>query len=225
MRANRGLGLAIGAALARQGIHVVLTGRDPQATSRAAAGLAIEGLPVSSHQLDITDTASVARAFADVANEHGRLDILINNAGIAIDRRQPAASADMERVAATLDTNLLGAWRCSTAAVQEMRRNRYGRIVNVTSHLATAAEMGAGNVSYRVAKAGLNALTRILADELKDDNILVNAASPGRIATRMAYGETTATPESAAETYTWLATLLDNGPTGQLFHDRSPLSW
>lgn len=151
--------------------------------------------------------------------------MLVNNAAIAIDRGQNASAADMEKVRATLDTNIMGAWRCCTAAIPEMRKHRYGRIVNVTSHMGTSAEMGIGSVAYRVSKAGLNALTGILAAEMRDDNILVNAASPGKVDTRLAYGKADRSPEEAADTFVWLATLSDDGPSGMLFHDRQPLPW
>lgn len=223
--ANRGLGHAIAHTLAQRGLHVVLTARTSEDARSATETLIADGLEVSHHQLDITDPASIARAVADTANLHGRLDVLVNNAGIAIDRGQPAAGPDFERVKATLDANLLGAWRCCAAVIPEMRKNDYGRIVNITSRLGSLSTMGAANVSYRISKAGLNALTRILADELAGTGILVNAASPGRMNTRMAYGETDRTPRDGADTPTWLATLDDDGPTGGLFEDRQPLPW
>lgn len=223
--ANRGLGLAITTALAQQGLHVVLTARDANAAESSATQLSAQGLPVSSHQLDVTDPASVVRAMADTAYQRGRLDVLVNNAAVAIDRHHTAASADMERVQATLQANLLGAWRCCTAAIPEMRKNSYGRIVNVTTHMASFANLGAGSVAYRISKTGLNALTRVLADELRDENILVNAASPGRADTRLAYGHADRTPDQAADDFIWLATLPDDGPTGELFHQRNRLEW
>ncbi|MGW3179495.1 SDR family NAD(P)-dependent oxidoreductase [Kitasatospora sp. NPDC001119] len=222
---NRGLGLAIAARLAEHGMHVVLGVRDRLAGREAEAALASKGLFVHSHELDVTDPASVARAVADTAAPLGRLDVLVNNAAVAVDRGQAASAPDFERVRATIDTNLLGAWRLAAAAVPEMRKNGYGRIVNITSHLGSQSNMGAGNVSYRVSKAGLNALTQILAAELTGTGILVNAASPGRTNTRMAYGETDRTPEEAADTPVWLATLPDDGPTGGLFYERKPLDW
>jgi NAD(P)-dependent dehydrogenase (short-subunit alcohol dehydrogenase family) len=223
--ANRGLGRAIAQQLAQAGLHVVVTARSDEAAERTAAELTGLGLSASGHQLDITDPASVARAMADVGYRHGRLDVLVNNAAIAIDRGQAASAADMEKVAATLNANLMGTWRCCTAAIPEMKRNGYGRIVNVTSHMGTSAEMGTGSVSYRVSKAGVNALTQILAAELHEHNILVNAASPGKVDTRLAYGKANHTPDKAADTFTWLATLPKDGPTGHLFYNRSPLPW
>jgi NAD(P)-dependent dehydrogenase (short-subunit alcohol dehydrogenase family) len=223
--ANRGLGLAIARGLAQYGLHVVVAGRSEQAIHAVATDLANAGLTASAHQLDVTDPASVIRAFRDTAKQLGRLDVLVNNAGIAIDGDRLAAQPDFERIQATLETNLLGAWRCCAAAVREMRPHGYGRIVNITSHLGSIRTMADKNVSYRVSKAGLNALTRILAAELRGSGILVNATSPGVINTRMAYGETTRTPETGADTAVWLATLPDDGPTGKLFYERRPLEW
>jgi len=223
--ANRGLGRAIALGLARAGLYVVVAARNETAGQIVAAEGAAAGLSMAAHDVDITDPASVVRLMADVGFEHGRLDVLVNNAAVAIDRGQPAHAADLERVRATFDANVMGAWRCVTAAVPEMRKNGYGRIVFVTSHMGTFAQMGTGSAAYRVSKAAANALTCVLAAELAGDNILVNAASPGKVATRMAYGKADQAPEQAAETFVWLATLPDDGPTGQLFHNRQPQPW
>lgn len=223
--ANRGLGTAIARALATAGLHVVVTARDSQAAETASARLTDEGLRASAHQLDISDPSSVVRAFADTGFALGRLDVLVNNATIAIDPYHDAASADMEKVIATLNTNLVGTWRCCVAAISEMRKHSYGRIVNLTTHLASLATMSAGSAAYRVSKTGVNALTRILAAELQGSGILVNAVSPGRTDTRLAYGNADHTPEQAADTPVWLATLPDDGPTGGLFYQREPLAW
>lgn len=101
----------------------------------------------------------------------GAWTALVNNAAVAIDRGQPAAGLDFECVRTMLDANLVGAWRPSAAAVPEMRKNGYGRIVNITSHLGSLSNFGAGNVSYRVSKTGLSALTGILAAELEEGGI------------------------------------------------------
>jgi NAD(P)-dependent dehydrogenase (short-subunit alcohol dehydrogenase family) len=222
---NRGLGLAIVRGLAQQGLHVVLTARSEQAAEAAAAPLIAEGLPVSAHQLDVTDVASVSRAVNDVTFEHGRLDVLVNNAAVAIDRGLDASSLDQERVKATFETNVFGAWRCISSVVPAMKEQGYGRILNLTTHMAGLSTMKSSSPSYRVSKTALNALTKVLADELHEHNILVNAASPGRADTRLAYGKAEQTPEQAAGTMLWLAMLPGDGPTGGLFFGREALEW
>jgi NAD(P)-dependent dehydrogenase (short-subunit alcohol dehydrogenase family) len=223
--ASRGLGHSIVRQLADNGVHVVITARAEHEAQAAADELANDGRSVSSHQLDVTDPASVARTMADAAFSFGRLDVLVNNAAVAIDGSYTAAAADMERTRITLDTNILGAWRCCAAAIPEMMKNHYGRIVNISSHLGTFAEMDQGSAAYRVSKAGLNALTCVLAAELRGTNVLVNAMSPGKVDTRLAYGSGDRTPDEAARTVIWLATLPDDGPTGGLFYEREPLDW
>lgn len=223
--ANRGLGLALVRALAKQGLHTVLTARDASAAEAAAAPLTAEGLSVSAHELDVTSISSVSRAISDITYEHGRLDVLVNNAAVAIDRGRAAGTLDLERVRATFDSNLFGAWRCIGAVLPTMQDQRYGRVVNLTTHMASLSTMTAGSPAYRISKTALNALTRVLADELREHNILVNAASPGTVTTRMNYGSATQQPEQAAGTLVWLATLPDDGPTGGLFHGRDPLPW
>ena len=222
--ANRGLGLAIVRGLAEQGLHTVLTARSEHAAVTAASSLIDQGLAVSAHELDVTSISSVGRAMSDIVYEHGRLDVLVNNAAVAIDRGHRASTLDLERAEATFASNLFGAWRCITAAVPTMKQHRYGRIVNLTSDMASLSTMTSGSPAYRVSKTALNALTRVLADELHEDNILVNAVSPGTATTRMNYGSATQSPDQAASTLLWLTTLPDDGPTGGLFagHDRLP---
>ncbi|MFB7270663.1 SDR family NAD(P)-dependent oxidoreductase [Streptomyces sp. NPDC056244] len=224
--ANRGLGRALAQALAAQGLHVVVTARTYDDADRTAAELRAEGrgLAVSGRQLDVTDPASVVRAFADTAYEHGRLDVLVNNAAVALDRTRTVTEADLEIVQATMDTNVLGVWRCCAEAVPVMRENGYGRILNVTSHMGSLTGMGSTSPAYRISKAALNAYTLALAAEVEGEGILVNAASPGLAATRLAYGSATQSAQEAARDMLWLALLPDNGPRGGLFHGTQPLA-
>lgn len=223
--ANRGLGREVARALAEHGMHVVVTARDPRAAEATARDLAAPGLSVSHHQLDVTDPASVSRAFATIGHDHDRLDVLVNNAAVAIDRNRPAAFADIELVTATLNANITGTWRCCTAAIPEMQRHNYGRIINVTSHMATTSRLAKGSPAYRVSKAGLNALTQVLADELRDTGILINAVTPGMVDTRLAYGKTARLPADAVGDFVHLATLPDDGPTGRLYHNNDEIDW
>ncbi|MDT0407806.1 MULTISPECIES: SDR family NAD(P)-dependent oxidoreductase [Streptomyces] len=225
--ANRGLGYALAAGLARPNMSIVVTARDSRDAHEAAARLRAQrpGVEVEAHQLDVTDPASVFRAFAETQRSFGRLDVLLSSAGIAIDRGRTPSVLDMEKVRATLDTNLLGAWRCAAEAIPIMRKNNYGRIVHVSSRMGSLANMTSSSPAYRVSKAALNALTRVLADEVAQDNILVNSASPGVAATRMNYGGKAVSPEEAAQGMIWLATAPDDGPRGEFFEGRSVVPW
>jgi NAD(P)-dependent dehydrogenase (short-subunit alcohol dehydrogenase family) len=217
--------LEISRQLAALGLQIVLTGRDEQAAREAATALTQDDLLADAHHLDLDEPDSIEAAVRHVLSRWGQIDVLVNNAGVAIDGGQEAVSPDFTKVRRTIDTNLLGTWQCCAAVVPHMRARGYGRVVNITSHLGSLAAMGATNVSYRISKAGVNALTKVLAAELEGTGVLVNAASPGRMNTRMAYGETTRTPAEGADTPVWLATLPDDGPTGGLFYERKPLDW
>jgi NAD(P)-dependent dehydrogenase (short-subunit alcohol dehydrogenase family) len=128
-------------------------------------------------------------------------------------------------VARTLDINTLGPLRLIQAVVPLMRRQGYGRIVNVSSMLGQLAHMGGGYPGYRMSKAALNALTRIVAAELGSGNIKVNAMHPGWVRTDMGGPSAPRSVAEAADTIVWLATLPDDGPTGLFFQDRRPMAW
>src|SRR5918999_5389116 len=179
---NRGIGLEICRQLAEGGLTVVMGSRDEENGRRAAEGL--QGNVVV-RQLDVSEGKSIDRLASFVEEEFGRLDVLVNNAGISNDEGQRGVDADLRRVREALDTNLLGAWRLCEVAVPLMQRNGYGRIVNISTGLAALEDMGGGWPGYRVSKTGLNALTRILASELRGSGILVNSVCPGWVQTDM----------------------------------------
>lgn len=219
---NRGIGLEICRQLAQGGLTVVMGSRDEENGKRAA-----EGLPgnVVVRQLDVSDEESVDRLASFVEEEFGRLDILVNNAAIANDEGQRGAQADLRRVREALEANLLGAWRLSEIAIPLMQRNGYGRIVNISTGLAALENMGGGSPGYRVSKTALNALTRILASELRGSGILVNSVCPGWVQTEMGGSGAPRPVEKGADTPVWAATLPKGGPTGGFFRDRRPIPW
>ncbi|SRR6266508_6437606 len=224
---NRGIGLEICRQLSRLGHRVVVASRDGGQALEAARGLDgfaqgdAAGVP-----LDVTDAESVRSAFEQAVKLYGTVEVLVNNAGIAIDGPQHRASApDLARVQQTLETNLFGAWRCAAEAVPLMRARGYGRIVNLSSTMASLKLTEApSSPAYRVSKAGLNMLTKVLAAELRSDGILVNAASPGYTRTDMS-PDAERPVEQGADTPVWLATLADDGPTGGFFYERRPMAW
>ncbi len=225
--ANRGIGLEVARQLAARDIMTILSGRDAGKAADAAATLANAGLPVTPKQLDVTDQTSVDRLISDVDSEYGRLDILVNNAGIVTDVGTTSATADFDLVTLTLDTNLFGAWRVAKACVPLMQVRNHGRIVNVSSSVGSFATMKSGAPGYRVSKAALNVLTRMLAVELAKDypDILVNAVCPGDVQTDLGGPDAPRTVQQGADTPVWLATLPAGGPSGGFFRDREPIPW
>lgn len=223
--ANRGIGLEITRQLARLGIHAVLTSRDEAKGRLAWQKLADSGLPVGYYQLDVTDAKGIQRLRNFLQRAHGQLDILVNNAAVAIDDGTSALKIDIELVRRTMETNLYGPLLLSQMLAPLMRRNRYGRIVNVSSGMGQLATMRSGTPSYRISKAALNALTRILATELGRANILVNSMCPGHVRTTMGGSSAPRSVEKGADTAVWLASLPDDGPTGGFFRDRKPIPW
>jgi NAD(P)-dependent dehydrogenase (short-subunit alcohol dehydrogenase family) len=219
---NRGIGLEICRQLADRGIAVILGSRDEEAGREAAENLSGN---VVAHQLDVADEESVGRLASFVEEEFGRLDILVNNAGISNDEGQRGVDADLFRVRAALETNLLGAWRLCGVAIPLMQREDYGRIVNISTGLAALEDMGGGWPGYRVSKTALNALTRILASELRGSGILVNSVCPGWVQTEMGGSGAPRPVEEGADTPVWAATLPKAGPTGGFFRDRRPIPW
>jgi NAD(P)-dependent dehydrogenase (short-subunit alcohol dehydrogenase family) len=222
---NRGIGFEICRQLARKGARVVLTARDPARGQAATEELVSQGYEVLFHPLDVDDEESVLTLAADVRDELRGADILVNNAGIFLDQKRGGLDVPMAIVRATLETNLLGAWRLAQALIPQMRQHAYGRIVNVSSGLGAMSEMAGGYSAYRVSKGALNALTRILADELRGTNILVNAMCPGWVKTDMGGPNATVPVDKGADTAVWLVTLPDGGPTGGFFRDRRPIPW
>jgi NAD(P)-dependent dehydrogenase (short-subunit alcohol dehydrogenase family) len=219
---NRGIGLGVCRRLAEEGLTVILGSRDEERGRQAA-----EKLPggVAVRQLDVADAGSVERLAASIENDFGRLDVLVNNAAISNDEGQSGAEADLDRVKEALEANLFGAWRLSQAAIPHMRRGGYGRIVNVSTRLAALEDMGGGSPGYRISKTSLNALTRILASELRGSGILVNAVNPGWVQTDMGGANANRTVEEGADEVVWAATLPNNGPTGGFFRDRRHVAW
>jgi NAD(P)-dependent dehydrogenase (short-subunit alcohol dehydrogenase family) len=219
---NRGIGLEIVRQLAERGITTILGSRDEENGRAAAAGLSGN---VVVHQLDVSDEESVGRLASFVEGEFGRLDVLVNNAAISNDDGQRGVDADLDRVREALESNLLGAWRLCEVAIPLMQRHGYGRIVNISTGMAALEDMGGGSPGYRVSKTGLNALTRILASELRGSGILVNSVEPGWVQTDMGGSRAPRPVEEGAEGAVWAATLPNNGPTGGFFRDRRQIPW
>ena len=217
--ANRGLGFEVSRQLGRLGHRVLMGIRDPAKGERAVAELRAEGLDVHLLVLDMGSATSIEQAAAELDT----LDVLVNNAAVHYDTWQSPSRADWDIVDEAWRTNSLGPWRLSAALAPLLRRSPHGRIVNVSSGGGSLSSMGGGTPAYSVTKAALNAVTRLFADELARDGVLVNAVCPGWVATDMGGGGRPI-PDGAAG-IVWAATLPDDGPTGGFFRDARPIAW
>ena len=219
--ANRGIGREVARQLAERDYEVIVSARDEDSAREAAE--AVGGRPLT---LDVSDADSIESAAAQLTEDPGRLDVLVNNAGVGTDWGVSGTDPDFQAIQAALDTNFFGAFRLTVALLPLLRQSEQSRIVSVSSGMGGVAEMGGWSPGYRVSKAALNAMTRILSTELADEGVLVNSACPGFVATDMGSQFGAQKPvEDGAAGIVWLATLPDDGPTGGFFRDGEPVAF
>ena len=231
--ANRGLGLAISQGLAEHGITVILGARDSKKGAQACSRLKRRGLDVHFEVLDVASEKSIRAAVKHIQARFGRLDILVNNAGIMIDSEESVLNVSWHTIQKTLQTNVMGPLRLCRSCIPLMKAGGYGRIVNLASSLGSLTEMAdpdstaamVRTPAYRLSKTALNCMTILIAQEVRDDNILVNSACPGWVRTALGGDEAPLTPQQGADTPIWLATLPDGGPTGGFFREREMIPW
>jgi NAD(P)-dependent dehydrogenase (short-subunit alcohol dehydrogenase family) len=231
--ANKGIGREISRQLAAQGTLVLVGARDRERGENAVAELRAMGHPVEFIQIDVTSQSSVDRAAAEVERRHGRLDVLVNNAGVAFDWF-PASELSVDILEKTFETNVFGVFRVTKALLPLLRKSKHGRIVNVSSGLGSLARSADPHstlairnqlLAYSTSKAALNMMTIQLANELKSAGIKVNSANPGFTATDMNQNRGPRTVEQGAATPVRLALLPDDGPTAGVFSDDGPDPW
>ncbi len=222
---NRGIGLEICRQLGKLGIRVLLGSRDAAKGAAAAEELIAAKLPVEAIELDVAKDESIRACMDRIRNDIGRLDILVNNAGIMVEEGDADPEEEIQIIRDTMQTNVYGPLLLSRLAIPIMKSRRYGRIVNLSSGMGSLAEMGAGYIAYRMSKAGINVVTRVLAAEAEGMGILVNSVDPGWVKTGMGGRDASRTVYKGAETPVWLATVPEGGPTGGFFRDRKAVAW
>ncbi len=223
---NRGLGLEVCRQLAGKGMKVILTARNQTKGEQTARLLQNEGLAVDCHVLDTTSEASIDHFTTVIHTQYGHVDVLVNNAGIFPDQAASDDSvfhATLDSIRQAMETNTYGPLRLCQRLVPLM--HGYGRIVNVSSGMGQLDDMSGGSPAYRLSKTALNAVTRILAYELRATGIKVNSVCPGWVRTDMGSDQADRSVEEGAVGIVGLATLPDDGPTGGFFRDMQPIPW
>ncbi|MGA9228283.1 MAG: SDR family oxidoreductase, partial [Mesobacillus sp.] len=222
---NRGIGYELGKQLAEKDYQVILCSRNADKGQEAASSLKNLGYDVSVVELDVDDTNSIQKAVEYVQQTYGRLDVLINNAGVYLDEEIKMTEEDPTILEKTLRTNLLGPFHLIRSLLPLMKEHNYGRIINISSGYGQMAEMDqTGPGSYKLSKLALNGLTRLLAAEVSG-NIKINAVCPGWVRTDMGGPHAPRSIEEAAKSILWLAELDQDGPNGEFFRNGLQINW
>jgi NAD(P)-dependent dehydrogenase (short-subunit alcohol dehydrogenase family) len=227
--ANKGIGFAIAKALGTAGFTVAVGARDDIRRDAAVAKLREEGVDAFGVALDVTSGESVAAAAMMIERTTGRLDVLVNNAGIGgqMDNgAQDPTTLDLDVVRTVLETNVFGVVRVTNAMLPLLRKSESPRIVNMSSNMGSLTlQTGYVMAAYAPSKSMLNSLTTQYARQLIDTNVIVNAACPGYVATDFTGHNAPRTPEQGATIALRLATLPDDGPRGGFFDDEGVVPW
>ena len=231
--ANKGIGFEVARGLGKAGMTVLLGARDESRGQKAAERLKGEGLDARPIALDLGDEGTIRDAAAQVEREFGRLDVLVNNAGIAVPGDGPLTRTDLETVRKTFETNFFGTIAVTQAMLPLVRKGAAGRVVNVSSGLGSLAlnsdpaspYASVKLLAYNSSKAALNMMTIQLAYELRDTRVKVNAADPGYTATDLNGNSGPQTVQEGAEAILRLAQLPDEGPTGGFFDRNGVVPW
>jgi len=213
--ANRGIGAAIAAGLADHGATVYAGVRDPESFDPPEGQRVVE--------LDVTDPGAAERAIDRIRDERGRLDALVNNAGV-MDGREPLDETSIDDVERTLATNLRGPTVLTKVALPLLLEGERPRVVNLSSGMGALSGMDGGSPAYRVSKTGINGLTAYLHAEYGARGLLANAVCPGWVRTDMGGPSASRSVERGAETPVWLARFRD-GPGGRFWRDREQIDW
>ncbi|HTH54255.1 MAG TPA: SDR family oxidoreductase [Edaphobacter sp.] len=233
--ANKGIGFETARQLGKQGITILLGARDLAKGQAAAEQLKKEGVDARAVKLDVVKPDDVKAATESVANEFGKLDILINNAGVMLEPigGNTTTTVSEETLRDTFETNFFSAVSMTNAFLPLLKKSDAGRIVNVSSILGSLALHAAEGspiyeakaLAYDASKAALNAYTIHLAHDLKGTKIKVNSAHPGWVKTDMGTDAAPMEIVDGAKTEVQLATLGADGPTGGFFHLGEAISW
>jgi NAD(P)-dependent dehydrogenase (short-subunit alcohol dehydrogenase family) len=224
---GRGIGYQVVDQLAAAGHRVLLGARDRDAGRRAAANLRTGGRDVECLELEVTDAASVARAARYVEERHGVLDVLVNNAGILLEKGEMPSETSLDLVRRTFETNVFAVMAVTNAMLPLLRRSPAARVVNLASRLGSMTLTGDPadiycrdpKLGYSPSKSALHSLTVMYANEFRHTTMKFNGADPGWCATDINGHTGSRTPQQGASVVVALATLGPDGPTGGCFSE------
>jgi NAD(P)-dependent dehydrogenase (short-subunit alcohol dehydrogenase family) len=230
--ANQGIGFEIARQLGKRDMTVIASARDQLRGTQAVEKLRAEGFQAHFLLLNVTDQATIDAAANQVARQFGKLDVLMNNAGIVAQRAIPSES-DVDKMRQTLETNVVGLFAVTKAFLPLLRKSPAGRIVNVSSALGSLTRVSDPRqttyentyLAYGASKAAVNSMTIAFARELRGTSIKVNAAAPGYTSTAINNFAGPQTVEQGAEAAVHLATLPEDGPSGSFLERFGPVPW
>lgn len=230
--ANRGIGFGVAKALAQKGYKILMLGRTLSEIQTAADQIRDMDFETEAYEVDVSRGEQIRDFGKTLQGKYGRADILVNNAGIFIDvsRKSPdedpsSLLASPETLLRTFETNTLGAFQMCQVVIPLMKKNNWGRVVNISSGMGGLTEMNGYCPGYRLSKVALNAVTRIFSEELLGTGIKVNSVCPGWVKTEMGGPNATRSIEDGVQGILWAATLPEDGPTGGFFRDGVRLAW
>ncbi|ULL16784.1 SDR family NAD(P)-dependent oxidoreductase [Paenibacillus sp. H1-7] len=228
---NRGIGMEIARQLSLKGINVLIGCRNEDKGRNAVEQLSKSGVSVELEVVDVSSHDSILQMMKRVKEKYGRLDILVNNAGVILDRGTSILNVKESVMKKTFETNYFGVLNLIQAVVPLMIEHHFGRIVNVSSGLGAfqvhqgLLDLKGSSSAYRISKTMINALTCLVAHDVADKGIKVNAACPGSVQTDMGGADAPLTVAEGADTAVWLATLDEHGPNGGFFRERMKAEW
>jgi len=231
---KEGIGFETARQLGLKQYKVVLSARQLAKAKALSEELTALGLDADAVEIDITNDTSVISAARELEKKYGKIDVLINNAGMMVHSAATVADKDLAELSRELETNVTGTWRVTQAIFPLLVKSKNARVVNISSSMGSITEPGWGLLDYNrspipaysITKLALNGLTIKMAKEFKDHHILVNAVCPGFTATYPGMEKMGARPvNESVEGIVWAATLDDDGPTGQFFRDRKIVAW
>ncbi|MEH2258462.1 SDR family oxidoreductase [Nostoc sp.] len=232
--ANKGIGYEIARQLGSRGASVLVGSRDIGRGEEAANKLRLSQIDARTIQLDVSNQKTIDSVGKQIESEFGKLDILVNNAGILSDGdRLPPSQVDIETLRHTYETNVFGVFAVTKALLPLLKKSKAGRIVNLSSSLGSLTQNSDPNyefanyklLAYNSSKTAVNAITVLLAAELKDTSIKINAADPGFTATDINQYQGYRTVEQGAIAAVRLATLPNDGSSGGFFDENGVVPW